>query len=299
MEQQNQQAGVWIPGSAPLAVVMISLNEGHNLRDTLENLKGFAQEVFLVDSYSVDDTIDIALEYGIHVVQRKFSGFGDQWNFALRELPISAAWTMKLDPDERLDDCLKASISSLVSNANANGIVVNRKLWFMGRALPIVQPILRLWKTGVCQFTDVAVNEHPLVAGPLVTAKGELKHFDSPDLEHWLAKQNRYTTMEAIWQFQGKNLAASPKLFGNSLQRRMWLKKHFWKVPGRYIALFLYNYLIQGAWRAGRAGYIWARLRSDVYRLWEYKYAEISLNGQMPVQVPSQAGLPDPRIEQK
>ena len=60
----------WETGSAPIAVVMISLNEGHNLKDICENLNGWAQEVFLVDSYSKDDTIDIALNYGINTVQR-------------------------------------------------------------------------------------------------------------------------------------------------------------------------------------------------------------------------------------
>lgn len=100
----------WQPGAAPVAVVMISLNEGHNLRAVCENLKGWAQEVFLVDSFSQDETVDIALEYGIHVVQRRFRGFGDQWNFALQELPISAPWTMKLDPDERLSDALKSNL---------------------------------------------------------------------------------------------------------------------------------------------------------------------------------------------
>ena len=54
--------------------------------------------------------MDIALRHGVYVVQRKFDGFGDQWNFAL-QLPIAAPWTMKLDPDERLTDELKAGPS--------------------------------------------------------------------------------------------------------------------------------------------------------------------------------------------
>ena len=106
--------GCWEPGILPVAVVMISLNEAHNLEAVLQNLSGWAQEVFLVDSYSADDTIDIALKHGVQVVQRRFRGFGDQWNFALRELPITAPWTMKLDPDERLTDELKVSIESMV-----------------------------------------------------------------------------------------------------------------------------------------------------------------------------------------
>ena len=88
----------WQPGIAPVAVVMISLNEANNMEAVLENLKGWAQEVFLVDSYSQDETVDIALRHGVQVVQRGFHGFGEQWNFALEQLPITAHWTMKLDP---------------------------------------------------------------------------------------------------------------------------------------------------------------------------------------------------------
>src|SRR5262245_19513057 len=48
----------------PVAIVMIALNEAHNMAAVLDNVCGWAQEVFLVDSYSTDATIDIALKYG-------------------------------------------------------------------------------------------------------------------------------------------------------------------------------------------------------------------------------------------
>lgn len=294
----SNQENLWIPGSAPVTVVMISLNEAHNMREVLENLKGFAQEVILVDSYSVDDTVSIALEYGVRVAQRKFFGFGDQWNFAINKLPISAPWTMKIDPDERLSDELKENISRAIGNNQADGFSFERRLWFMGKVLPVRQEILRVWRTGKCRFTDVSVNEHPLVDGRIEFLPGIMEHRDSPDLEHWLSKQNRYTTMEAVWQMAGKDLAAAPKLFGNTLERRMWLKRNFWKVPGRYFALFLYNYIVLGAWKAGRAGYIWARLRSDVYRLWEYKFIEMKITGLSPAKIPTGIGSPDSRAMQ-
>ena len=72
-----------------------------------DNITPWAQEVFLVDSFSSDDTVDIVLKYDVHVVQRRFRGFGNQWNFALEKLPITAPWAMKLDPDERLTNRLK------------------------------------------------------------------------------------------------------------------------------------------------------------------------------------------------
>jgi glycosyltransferase involved in cell wall biosynthesis len=288
----------WQPGAAPVAVVMISLNEGHNMEAVLENLKGWAQEVFLVDSYSRDNTVDIALRHGVHVVQRRFRGFGDQWNFALRELPITAPWTMKLDPDERLSEELKAHIIKAIQQGDCDGIEFNRRWWFMGRALAIREKILRIWRTSRCVFSDVSVNEHPAVTGRVEFVHGDLEHLDSPDLDHWFEKQNRYSTSEAINFHNRSALADSPRLFGTALQRRMWLKNHFYRLPFRYSLLFLYFWLWQGTWRAGWVGYASARLWSDVYRHIDYKRREIDLTQRLPVKRTYGPGEPDKRVRQ-
>jgi len=288
----------WNPGSAPVAVIMISLNEGHNMKAACQNLSGWAQEVFLIDSYSQDDTIDIALAHGIHIIQRKFNGFGDQWNFALNNLPITAKWTMKLDPDERLTDELKQSIQELTQNNKMNAINVSRQLCFMGQLLPIQDSILRVWRTGMCSFTEVTVNEHPIVDGGIVQSQGSLHHNDSPDMEHWVEKQNRYTSSEALRMFYQNPLAREPKIFGTQIQRRMWLKKNFHNIPFRYIALFFYYWIFRGTCKAGWVGYIWARLRCDVMRLREYKYKEMMLTGRVPLERVYGAGEPDKRVPQ-
>jgi glycosyltransferase involved in cell wall biosynthesis len=277
---------------------MISLNEAHHMKDALWSLEGWAQEVFLVDSYSRDETVQTALDHGVHVVQRPFRGFGDQWNFALRELPITASWTMKLDPDERMSDALKAHLLDALAADRADAFSFDRRLWFMGREMPARQSVLRIWRTGSCLFSAVSVNEHPIVDGRTMHVAGELAHIDSPDLDHWLEKQNRYTTAEAIIAHEKAALSAAPKLLGNALQRRMWLKKIFYYIPFRYTLLFLYHWLGQGAWRAGFAGYAWARLRADVMRLVEYKRREIALTGRIPSLRVYGPGEPDKRVQQ-
>lgn len=289
---------IWKPGTAPVAVVMISLNEGHNMEAVLKNLSGWAQEVFLVDSYSADATVDIALKHGVRVVQRGFRGFGDQWNFALTKLPISAPWTMKLDPDERITDELKCEIETAIKELSIGTYRVPIRLYFMGARLPSVLRLTRLWRSGTARFSDVKANEHAHCEGPEGVLTSEIMHLDSPDLDHWLTKQNRYTTAEAASQFEGRALAMPPRLFGNALERRMWLKRHFWKMPGRYAILFLYHLVFIGAWRAGKVGWLWARLRTEVYRLWEYKRFEMERLGRVPVKIPAHPGKPDARVQQ-
>jgi glycosyltransferase involved in cell wall biosynthesis len=275
---------------------MISLNEGHNLRSSLENLSGWANEVFLLDSCSADDTIDIALEFGINVFQRDFRGFGDQWNFAINQLPIQSPWTMKLDPDERLTEKLKVDLVRITENIDVKGIIIERRLWFMQKTLPVKQSLLRVWKTGSCRFSDVPVNEYPLVDGKVCRASGHIEHHDSPNLDHWITKQNKYTTAEAINSARRGLLTCEPKLLGSALERRMWLKKYFWYFPLRYKVLFIYHYIWLGAFKAGTVGWIWSHLRVEVYRTWEYKTYEIETTGSIPQKIPANPTAPDSRV---
>lgn len=294
----SQPAALWTPGIAPVAVVMITLNEGHNMEAVLANLRGWAQEVFVVDSYSRDATVEIALRHGAHVVQRSFRGFGDQWNFALSQLPITAPWTMKLDPDERISDELKREIIGACAVQQYDAYEAHIRLFFMERALPVRLTLLRLWRTGKAEFSDVLVNEHAKIVGKTGCLSGDIEHRDSPDLHHWLEKQNAYTTAEAVAAYEGRSLAVEPRLLGSKLQRRMWIKQNYRRFPGRYMAIFLYHYIVLGAWRAGWVGYAWSRLRSDVYRLWEYKLREIRITGRVPLKRVHGPGTPDPRVPQ-
>jgi glycosyltransferase involved in cell wall biosynthesis len=269
---------IQIQSKVPISVVMLTLNEEFHLPGAIENVIDWAEEIFIVDSLSTDRTVEICLEYGINIVQRPFTNFGDQWNFALQQLPIKTQWTFKLDPDERLTDDLKSEIAHLLrKNPKDNGFELKRRLWFMGKPLHVFSPVLRLWKTGTCRFSDVLVNEHPLIDGSIGKLNGIIEHLDSRDLHHWCEKQNHYTSAEAIMAFNLAELADTPMISGTSLQRRMWLKKHFKCIPFRYFLLFLYHLIWQGAWRSGYIGFTWSLLRSGVKRMVEYKYKEMLL----------------------
>lgn len=288
----------WPIGPVPITVVFITLNEEHNLRRALENLQGWAHSVIVVDSYSEDSTIDICLEFGVRIFQRKFDGFGSQWNFAIKDTGITTPWTMKLDPDEHLTDKLKESICQAIESNCADGFVIDLQLFFLETPLPIHLKMLRIWKTGACRFTDISANEHAIVEGSIKSLIGVAEHHDSPNLHHWFHKQNFYTTTEANNQSTKWFLPDKPSLFGTRLQRVAWVKRNFWKIPLRYHILFLYNYIILGAYKAGRPGYIWAKLRSFVYWQWEIKHYENTKSGRGQIIPKFGVGQPDPRIQQ-
>lgn len=287
----------WKPGVAPISVLMITLNEAHNLNKVLDNLEGWADEVIIVDSYSKDATVDIALERGVNIVQRRFDDFGSQWNFAL-SLPVRNKWTMKLDPDEILTDELKNNIIKELSYRGDAAFSLERALMFFGKVLPICQDVLRIWPTGKCKFSNVKINEHPLVDLPVNKITGRLEHHDSPNLHHWFNKQNLYSTFEAHSKFEGSALSVEPKILGNSLERRMWLKKNFWKFPFKFLIIFLYHYFYLGTWRCGKVGFYWSQLRTFVYWQWYLKYYEMLSNKSRYQIIPEGVGEPDKRVKQ-
>lgn len=260
-----------------ISVVFITKNEEFHIGDAIANVKDFAQDIFVVDSGSADRTVEIAKAVGAVVLYHPFEGFGAQWNWALNNCPIKTEWTMKMDPDERLSDPLKTEIAAAVDNADdVVGFSFDRVLWFMGKRLNGVRnEVLRLWKTGTCQFSDVQVNEHPIVNGKCRKLRHYMEHLDSQNLSHWLLKQNDYSTREAIIRYTGAAMAAAPRLLGSKLERRMWLKKHLNQVPFRFALLNIANFIFTGAWRSGIDGWRWVKCREMVMRLREYKFQEM------------------------
>jgi len=266
-----------------VSVIILTFNEEVNLPGAIENVKDWAEEIFIVDSCSTDRTVDIALEHGAGIVQRPFTNFGDQWNFALENLPIKTPWTFKLDPDERLSPELKDEIRELLKGEpECCGYSMDRRLWFMHKPLHVLSDVLRLWRTGKCRFSDVIVNEHPIVDGPVGKLKGILEHHGSPDLYHWWDNQNRYTTMLAIQKVRGDALSAKPRFFGTSLERRMFFIKVFFHIPFRYQLQWIYETFVRGAWRDGIRGLTWVRFAVDGRRMRELKAKEMQITGRIP-----------------
>lgn len=259
-----------------LTVLFITLNEEYHIGAAIDNVKDIAEEIYIVDSGSTDRTVAIAESKGAKVVYHKFEGFGAQWNFAL-SLPIKTAWTMKMDPDERVSENLKAELREALKTGRQDiGFSFDRVLWFMGRRMQGVKAeVQRVWRTGECRFTDISVNEHPLIAGRWCKLQGVMEHLDSKDLTDWVAKQNHYTLKEAFQRCNGEQLAAQPRIFGNQLERRMFLKWLYRRMPLRYFLGNLYNYFWRGAWRSGVHGWRWVKCREMVARMCEYKYLEI------------------------
>ena len=103
---------------APVAVIILTYNEEVNIRSCLESVQDFTDEIFLVDSFSTDRTMEIAREFTDKIYQNPWVHWAHQRNWALDNLPISYEWVFFLDADERLTSDLRmASMPSRLQPA--------------------------------------------------------------------------------------------------------------------------------------------------------------------------------------
>ena len=84
-----------------LSVVVITFNEEKNIARCLESLKGVADEIVIVDSFSKDRTKEICLKYGARFIEHSFEGHIQQKNWAINQ--SSFPHILSLDADEVLD----------------------------------------------------------------------------------------------------------------------------------------------------------------------------------------------------
>ena len=276
---------------------MLTLNEEWHLPEALEQLRDWVDQVFIVDSLSTDRTVEIALEHGATVVQRPFTNFGDQWNWALTNLPITAKWTMKLDPDERLPVPLRHEIATLLNDEPAFGTYeLQRRLWFMGRPMrqipvghpPLAQrhlPVLRRARERAPhharphrQARRLPRTPRQPQPAPLVRQAERLLH-DARDRNGPPRRFRRRTE-------DPRQRARTPDVGEENVLR----------IPGNLTLHWLYLYFGKLAILDGRTGWQWASLRTSVYRWAKQKALEMRrMNVVFPVPRP-RSGAYDDRI---
>ena len=97
----------------PISAVILTYNEEKNIEDCLKSVCGFIEDIFVVDSYSVDKTLEIVKKYTNNIVQHEFENYGKQRNWALNNLPITTEWILNLNSDQRFTEDLKKELTEI------------------------------------------------------------------------------------------------------------------------------------------------------------------------------------------
>ena len=182
-----------------ITATLITLNEEENLSRALSSL-GCCDEIVVVDSGSNDRTVEIARAHGAQVVERPFSGYADQKNFAAEV--ANHDWILSLDADEALSDELAAEVRELKrTGPRADAYQAPRLAQYMGKWIRYSgwypDPKVRLYHRKKARWAGEYVHEAVEVNGRAGTLKGDLLHFTCRSFSQHLATIDRYTTLAA------------------------------------------------------------------------------------------------------
>lgn len=264
-----------------LSVIILTYNEELHIRRCLENVSAIAKEVFVVDSFSTDDTLDIARKFpNVHILQNKWVNYATQFNWSLNNAEIRTKWVLRLDADEYLTDELKAELIANLPTLSDKytGVVFPLRRVFLGttirRGMPKIK-LLRLFQYGKAKSEVRQMDEHiQLLEGESIEFKGEFVDDNLNNLSWWTNKHVGYAIREAVdlldieYDLTGTaRIDSGLKISNQAKAKRM--KKHkyarqplFW----RSFVYFCYRYFLKLGFLEGREAFLWHFLQGWWYR---------------------------------
>jgi glycosyltransferase involved in cell wall biosynthesis len=272
IEEVRKVASAVSTGKLPVSVIVAVRNEAKNLPRCLQALTDVG-EVYVIDSQSTDETVEIARSHGAQVAQFHYQGgWPKKRQWAMNTLPIAHDWILLLDADEMLTPELSEEIRSAIQNPAIDGYSILLRTWFLGRVLR--HGDVGLWKLSLfrrckgrfecrlkdqdASMADMEVHEHVVVEGATERLLNPLIHRNVESLSRYIQKHDEYSNWESRMLLQrGDDKELPPSLWGTQAQRRRWLKRNVFTVPGSPVLLFLYRYVLRLGFLDGVPGLIY------------------------------------------
>jgi glycosyltransferase involved in cell wall biosynthesis len=268
------------PPCPDLSAVVLTYNEEANIRACLESVRGLC-EIFVVDSGSTDRTRTICAEYTSNIVVHPYANHARQWDWALRELPISTDWVLALDADftvtPQLADRLRSDLRGLAPEID--GIYV-RHLYVFGGNLIRFGGTKQHWmrivrrdraRPDLSDLVDFRfVCDREVVRWPEAVLEYN-RHDD--DISTWNGKQDKFSLRLAVEEELRRSgrirWEVLPAFWGHADQRFAWLRDRWLRLPlfVRPVAYFLYRYLLAGGFLDGKGGFLYHLLQGLWLRL--------------------------------
>jgi glycosyltransferase involved in cell wall biosynthesis len=182
-----------------ISILLPTFNVESTVRCTLKSVE-WADEIIVIDSFSDDDTIKIATEYGARVFQHEYINSAKQKNWAIQH--CSNEWIFQIDSDEILEEKAEGIIRNAIKNAgeNIHCFKMPRKNHVLGKWVkyglyPDWQ--YRLFRKEYGKWRDREVHSRIVVPGEVETLETPLIHHGMPNISKQLSNLDRYTRYEA------------------------------------------------------------------------------------------------------
>lgn len=265
-----------------LSVIILTYNEELHIQRCIENVNDIAKEIFIIDSFSTDKTLEIAKRYPkVQILQNKWqNNYAFQFNWGLDNAPITGRWILRLDADEyllpELIEELKDKLPKM--SDDVSGISFNRRHIFLNKWMKHgIYPVtlLRLFRNGKGRCEQRLMDEHIQISeGKSICFDHDICDHNLNNLSWFCHKHVNYAVREAadLIDIEIGLTGAAESDEGrhiNSQAESKRKKKHsyarkplFW----RSFAYFIYRYFLKGGWRDGKEGFIFTFIQGWWYR---------------------------------
>jgi (heptosyl)LPS beta-1,4-glucosyltransferase len=186
---------------AKLTAIILTYNEAEHIQSCIQSLK-FTDGVLVFDSFSTDNTLELAQVAGAKVVQRVFDHYPGQRNAALEAVKDQTEWVLFVDADERVTPELASEILNTVDKPGYAGWKIPRYNYIFGKLTrhtgwyPDYQT--RLLRTGKARYDPTRqVHELVILDGAEGTLQEHFIHYNYRDAAQFAHKQRKYTTYDA------------------------------------------------------------------------------------------------------
>ena len=148
------------PGSVPVSVVVLTLNEEPNIRRCLASV-AWADQVMVVDSGSADRTVPLARAAGAEVMEQPWLGFSAQRDYALRLALLQHDWVYFVDADEWVSPQLATEIAMRLADPRVRGVHAPAAPCVHGHLDPPLRLVPRLLGRPACRPALHQVRREP------------------------------------------------------------------------------------------------------------------------------------------
>ena len=233
--------------------LILTYNEETNIDRTLGRLT-WAERVVVVDSYSEDETVDIATSHdNVDLVQREFDDHTSQWNYGLEQ--VDTEWVLSLDADYQVPATFVEELRILDPPFDLAGYRAMFTYCVYGEPLrgTLYPPRIVLFRPDRARYEQDGHTQRLPVNGPVEDLDALLYHDDRKPLSTWLDNQRRYARLEAEKLAETDDVGLMDRLRALTLAPPL---------------VFLYCLFVQGLILDGKAGWYYTLQRT---------YAEVLL----------------------
>lgn len=115
-----------------ISAFVITYNSERHLRRCLSSLQ-FVDEIIIVDSYSNDHTLDIAKEFGVKIIDKKFTNFSEKKEFAKNQCTYE--WIINIDADEYIPNETANEIKNSIKDSKYDAYLIPFKTYFLDKEI--------------------------------------------------------------------------------------------------------------------------------------------------------------------